>query len=228
MTIGEITYKVMKRLGLSSDDFIYSEQMVFSDIKDARSEVIQQESEKGRLIDGSNTQTLLLNFQEAKLSPSEYTGVPFSVYESIDTVPKFIDSRNGPLLFGIYTGAGERILLVKSINEYTTNLKRRTADNSRNNIRGLFRNNKLLIFGLDNFTFDFEVMVDGFYKDPEIVEMINKSDYENGVCPSMQSLEFSCPSYIERRVQIIAYETSARRLGIKTDLENDGKPEVTT
>jgi hypothetical protein len=228
MTIGEITYKIMKRLGMSSDDFIFSEQMIFSDVKSARNELIQQEVEKGRLTDGSNTQILLLKFEESKLSPSEYSGVPFVVYESIDKVPKFIDSKNGPLLFGIYTGAGERIIPVKSINEYTTNLKRRTADKSRNNIRGLLRNNKLLIFGLDKFTLDFEVSVEGFYEDPEIVEMINRSDYKNGICPSMQSLEFNCPGYIERRVELIAYETSARRLGIKTDLENDGKPEITT
>lgn len=228
MTIGEITYKIMKRLGMSSDDFIFSEQMIFSDIKGVRSELIRQEAEKNALNDSSNTQTLLLNFKESKLIPSEYNNVPFTIYESTTDVPRFIESKDGPLMFGIYTGGGERILLVKSINEYTINLKRRTSNPNINNIRAIFRNNKLLVFGLDKFTFDFEVSIEGFYTDPEIVEMINNSDYENGICPSMQSLNFNCPAYIERRVELLTFELSAKRLGIKTDTENDGKPEQTT
>lgn len=225
MTIGEITYNLMKRLGMSSDDFIFSEYSIYLDLKDARNELIKQEIEKGRLLDSASYQSLKVTLQEEYLDEGAKYGV--KCFKSTTDIPTFIDAKNGPLVFGIYTSYGERIIPVKTVEEYFVNTRRRTFNTSNGSVRSLIRNKRLLIFGLDPLISDFYVTADGFYEDPELVEMANQSNEKEGICPSMQELDFHCPGYILRRVQTMAYEMSAKRLSIPTDIENDGKDQFT-
>lgn len=226
MTIAESISSVFSGTGKSTDDFPIRRRFVYRELKIARSELIRQDLNKNRMLDGSISQTIDCFILERVDAASCY-GCESGIFilKSKDPLPELIQFDSGSAVTAITLMNGVKVNYMSFAD--WQNRKSRTVT-----LPGHFgydiRDGHLFILGYEDID-ELVVSVSGFFEDPEQIIKLNNaaSDCSNEKgCLAIPDMEFVCPGHLLRRIIEITRSVVLRRLGIPSDDNNNAKSEV--
>lgn len=111
MLASEIIYRILQQLrsGNLSDDFSYSDDLIFNQVYSFRSKIVRQEKSANKWLSSMYIQDLpLVELQKADKHDICATAIDECVLRSINPLPKFIDTSFADLVTFVGTTSGER------------------------------------------------------------------------------------------------------------------------
>lgn len=225
MTIIDFISQVMDGTGISTDDTFISRRFVYNELQVVRAELLKQELNKDRLLDGSFAQTISgFKVRESDISQTnryKTKNVLVSEYE----LPRLIEYDKGIALFQVYTMSGSSITIT---DKTTWGNKVARRHQPSDIIYGFIDKNRLVIQGIDDLE-EMELDMVGFFFDPiEASALSNNSSCKDpdGKCIPAFERDINLPGHIARRAIEMVREPVFRVLGIPLDNTNNAQSDV--
>ena len=225
MNIKTLISQVFDGTNISSDDAPVSRRFVYNELLPTRSELIKQELNKNRLLDGSFAQTIE-GFRLVEMDISQRSDFKtMNVLVSEKPIPQLIEYNGGYALTQAYTMSGRDIIMT-SKSTFMEKISRRY--NPSNAIYGFFDKGKLVVSGLEDLS---EVLVDlvGYFRDPISAQALSSkecSGTENAKCKPVYEYDLFMPSHIQRRVVEVVRNVVFRKLSIPLDNSNNSLSDI--
>lgn len=230
MIVKNFISQVYDGTGVSSDDTQISKRFIYNELLPTRAELIKQELNKDRLLDGSLAQGVS-GFKLMRGDISQTTKYNTTeVFISELDVPQLIEYDKGLALFSVYTMMGKHIVMTDKKTWYNKIHRRHVKADS---VYGFIDKGKLVIDGFGDLM-ELEVDLQGFFYDPVAAGMLSNDgscSNEEGNCKPAYEYEVSLPGHIARRTIEIVRQVVFRVLGVPLDNSNDsmsdaGRPQA--
>lgn len=225
MTTIDFISQVMDGTGISTDDTFISRRFVYNEFQMVRAELLKQELNKDRLLDGSFAQTISgFKVRESDISQTNrYTtqNVLVSEYE----IPKLIEYDKGIALFQVYTMSGDSITITDKTT-WKNKIQRRHQPGDI--IYGFVDKNRLVLSGIDDLE-EMELDIVGFFFDPveaSALSLKSACTDQEGKCKPAYELDINLPGHISRRAVEMVRSSVFRVLGIPLDNTNNSQNDI--
>lgn len=217
--------QVMDGTGISTDDTFISRRFIYNEFQMVRAELLKQELNKDRLLDGSFAQTISgFKVRESDISQTNRYNTK-KVLVSEYHIPRLIEYDKGIALFQIFTMGGMPIVLTdKTTFENKTNRRHQPP----HVIYGFVDKNRLVISGIDDLE-EMELDIVGFFYDPvEASALSLKSNCvdDSEKCKPAYEMDINLPGHIARRAVEMVREPVFRVLGIPLDNTNNSQSDI--
>lgn len=225
MTIIDFISQVMDGTGISSDDTFISRRFVYNEFQLVRAELLKQELNKDRLLDGSFAQTISgFKLRESDISQTNRYNTK-TVLVSEYELPKLIEYDKGIALFQVYTMSGQSITITNK-SSWQNKINRRHQPEDV--IYGFVDKNRLVIAGIDDLE-EMELDIVGFFFDPIEASILSYKaecgDNENACKPAYE-MDINLPGHISGRAVNMVRESVFRVLGIPLDNTNNSQSDI--
>jgi len=221
MLVKDFISQVYDGTGVSSDDTQISKRFIYNEVKPTRAELLKQELNQDRLLDGSLAQNVtgfkLLRGDISQTTKYNTTEVLISEQD----IPQLIEYDKGLALFSVYTMMGKRIVMTDK-NTWFSKINRRNV--KADSVYGFIDKKKLVVYGFHDLS-EIEVDLQGFFYDPVEAAMLSAADncenMEDGQCKAAYDYDMNLPGHIARRVTEMVRQVVFRVLGVPLDNSND-------
>lgn len=214
MTINEAIYATLDGVNISTDDFPVRKRFVYTNLKNARKELIKQELNKNNLLQANQMQTIESYKFDRELIAGEY------LLKGERAIPESIEFNGGQALF-LYTMNGRQIDIISKADWDNRKRRRLKLDGTF----GYYLVNQIpIIVGFDDID-ELFITIEGHFADPELVSIMNtmNDDECQDKCKPIYEYEFICPTLLEGRVIEIAKSRILNKLSIPSDDSNNAK-----
>jgi hypothetical protein len=219
MTINEAIYQTLDGVNISTDDFPAGKRFVYGELKNARTELLKQELNKNSMFQSAAMQLIeCYFFDRVDSSNCDECASGEYLLKGRNRLPETIDFNGGQSLY-LYTMLGKPIDMISRKDIHSSKNRRFKLPDSF----GFYINNGYpYISGYDDID-NLATVVEGHFRDPEIVLSINAADDCPSRCKPIYELEFVCPGLIDRRVIEMARSVILRKLNVPSDNTNNSK-----
>lgn len=219
MTIKEIVYLALGDVNVSSDDHRLPLRFVYKKIKATRAELIRQYYKNGEVAISGLSQALeCVKMEQADSNECGELSIT-GLLKSCVPIPDPIETEQRALLTGIYTASGRTIEFstMRALSEQT----RRRFQKVDPDPIAFLRNKYLYVANYEDIEC-LDLMVDGYYYNPEEVAIFNSPKG----CAAIYDLPFEVPEFLVRRIVRIVADELRLKLGIPIDSTNNSKDDI--
>lgn len=223
MTVKEHVYAIKNLLahGKISDDFSYSDRLIYHFLQVARGRLIEQKADKYRFISEQSFQNLCIDLELSSFH--DCCGVDYTfdclILKSTTIVPKFLNSRWGNFI-KVMMLDGE---VLPEIN--ITNNKYSSYSITQADIRPgyFFHNNRLYVVNDKHLR---KILLNGLFDNPVEVSLINCStEQDQSTCDYMSSSFPIDPDLVDPMYRL-CLELLLKSLQLPQDIESNAKDVV--
>lgn len=220
MTINEHISLLRNVIKATPDDSKFSDQFLYTLLKNARAELLRQRADKGYVFNLSNWQSICMPLEKVdqnecgSCTPDSGCYVLRSVYKLPNTL-----SSPSRMLLNVYTLAGGKAVYSGS---FSAALRKKYSKVMKNNLTYTIKNGYLYIFHNDWLK---TVMLDAIFEDPTTLSDISACDSNGnptgGSCYEIMTDEFPLEEYLARTARQMVLEELQLTLRIPDDEVND-------
>lgn len=214
--------------GNPSDDFQWSDQMIYFILKDLRAKLLKQKIDAGKFVNTQNYQTIpcfklvLDSLEDCECYTADCKGL-----QSVCNLPRIISSNKGLWIEGVYTVNNSRPQRLDNIT--LDELRLSQFSKTMSNVKGWFiHKDKMYVTGFDRLA---AVKVVGLFEDPLSILNMSPSCGCNTdgspICIDPYEAEFPLDADMSRDLRTMTYEELMKvGMMLPRDNENDAQPVI--